>query len=186
MPDLSTVYPRNLPNVVLKWVLLGGLPSRFESATLLKNFIRIVDHTVASYELARQQFEQFVVRQTGSNLAEMFRAQAHMEDCITALDRAVRHGQRMRRSRDFAGSIPRLSVLEKSNAASISDIRNAIEHAEERVLKGKIKPSDTVMLWLDEDALEIETKRLTYEQLSKWLVEIHGLALDLTLVVFKT
>ena len=181
MPDLSDLYRQNLLNLTMRAVLTGGLPQTFEALTLLKNFVRLVDQTLESYELARTLFAKFVASTGGAGFSDMFRAQGYMENCVVGLDRAVRHLQRIRRRKDFAGVVPRLTVLTKPAPHEISDFRNAIEHAEERIFNGRVKPSDTVMLWMDDDAIELEGRRITYAQLSVWLIEIHALAFELTI-----
>jgi hypothetical protein len=56
MPDLSSLFRKNILTVVLAHVFTGAGPSTTRAAILLRSYVRVVDKALEDYELSRAAF----------------------------------------------------------------------------------------------------------------------------------
>jgi hypothetical protein len=99
------------------------------------NFVRLVDLAIGEYNLGRRA----TIDWWGPQRVLFTRAAGHFETCVTASHRAVCHLQAVRA---HPGALPHLgstfpsspSVLSGAGDISVCNMRNAIQHLEERIL----------------------------------------------------
>jgi hypothetical protein len=131
------------------------------------NMIRLMDKTVIEYECARDRCEG---RVRGIDQFATFRALAHMENCIGALHRTLLHLERIRQ---MPAAPPINRVGHKALRAAIgeiNDMRDAIEHADERLLtveKGAPLPVPV----LRSDRMTVGPDSVAYVDLAQWIYQ---------------
>lgn len=177
MPDLSDLDRALRANLLLSLVFRGQtLPADYATRVMVTTFVRVVHRAVEEYQMARQQFKEFVEPSPGPNLMALFHASDHMETCISLVDRACNFLKAMPERPELDGLIPSMTVMVKTNRQRVAILRNATEHLETRLLKGKIKEGDYVMLCMNEDSCELERRSITFAELASWLTEMHTFA----------
>lgn len=163
------------------------------------NFVRLVDLAIEEYELGRISSESMWAQNAGWTFS---RPTSHYETCVTATHRAILHLKAVRDHTDtpahFASILPSPpSVLSGVGDKTIGDIRNAIQHLDERLLaKGltatnpvkypPIQPGEAIMLammgseFVEGDMttlvmsrLELGGNSVTLEDMASWLTELH-------------
>ena len=163
--------------MLLSLVFRGNtLPTDYATRAMVSTYVRVTERAVEEYEMARTQFSEFTNRPSNGHFFSLFRASDHLESCISHVDRACNFLRAMPKRAEIAGLIPDLAVMIKANRQRIAILRNATEHLETRLMKGKISEGDYVMLCLGEDSCELERRSISYEELASWLTEMHSLA----------
>lgn len=177
MPDLSRLDTKLSLNVALNATLRAAGPLDRNARALWLNYVRLVDQLIWEYEAARHALQNFV--DTPNNtLSPLFRAIAHMETLVNTMRRAIFFARRMRRHKD-SPKIEKLNVLSGSAGDRLVEIRNAIEHLENKILKGKIAQGEPTTLLVQSDRLELLGHEILYRELADWAVELHDLAIEL-------
>ena len=185
IPDLSGLKPFSV-TFMMYHVFAGGGPKGHEAYGLLMNFVRLVDLTIREYENGRMALNQFVATDDFSSLGFFFRASAHFEVCISTLKRSMNHLIRMRRERKISQPLKDLlpKTLRGRKVERVRDdvrvLRDAIQHLEERILKGETPTGKPIALMPCEDCVELGGYRILYSDLAKWLRELHGCARKLS------
>lgn len=176
MPDLSGLFRKAMLTLLLTRVFQnagaqGHLPRAFQT-----NLVRLTDKALEDYELARAAFEEYVTRANNNVWSPLFRATGHMENCFSSLERALRLARRLLEDPETAQAVANFGVLAPEVRRSIGTIRNAMEHIDDRLLRGQIRDGDLIMLHLGEDAVQLQEQSIRYQELAAWLTELHGLA----------
>jgi len=112
-------------------------------------------------------------------IAPLFKASGHLETCIGAVWRAINFARRMRNDKNSPIIPKRLPVLSKTVEKLISNIRNTIQHAEDKIKKNQMVEGGAIFLVVKSAALEIAGTEITYADLSNWIKELHCLASSL-------
>ncbi len=73
-----------------------------------------------------------------------------------------------RRNRN-SPKIESLSVLSDNVARRVIDLRNSIEHLEERILNGKIAEGEPTTLFVKSDSIELTGIEIFYSDLADWI-----------------
>jgi hypothetical protein len=149
---------------------------------LLANLTRLTDKAILEYELARESIDRYLDAATDQPQTHLYRTFDHLETCLDAVHRAARHAERLRRNED-APSIDRDRLPRRWELSLLRDTRDAIQHAEEDVLRGttgadtgrpvSLVATDTAIV-AGESGLDIP-----YEQLARWIVQYHDLVREL-------
>lgn len=179
LPDLSAVFRRVTLNYTLNAVFSGAGAKDDKARIFVQSYIRLIDKALEEYELSRTNFDVFLSDETNTSFGPLFRAIGHMENCLYSLARAIRFARAMADHPEMAKHVPSLSVLQKPVRTRIEKIRNSIEHMDERVRNMKIKVGDLSALWLGEDYLELESRRIHYRELANWLTDLQTLSEEL-------
>lgn len=163
MPDLGEFTDDRFQRYVLacSWEDAGWLTA--EEHWLTANLSRLVDKSIREYRAASECLDAFVAdratprpeflgpAETVSVAAqrEIMRAVDHLENCIDAARRALRfvHTNAFRAATKSA--VPEL-ITELNRP--IRGIRDAIQHAERDLDKGKVEPGDPVFVAVTSDA----------------------------------
>jgi hypothetical protein len=143
------------------------------------NLVRLVDKTLEDYELSRVAFSESVSRPSNNVWSPLFRAVGHMENCFGSLERALRLARRLAEHEETATAVSGFGILEPAVRKRNSKIRNTMEHIDERVIQQQIKEGDLTMLFLSEDAVELQHERIEYSELVAWLRELHDLSTNM-------
>ena len=56
-----------------------------------------------------------------------------------------------------------------------NEIRNAVEHMDERIRKGLVV-DELIGLWIDDDGIELSGQKISFDELAEWMRELHGLS----------
>lgn len=176
MPDLSGLFRKMLLNHVLN-IIFGGAGTKDPKAGIfLRSYVRLVDKSLEDYELSRACFTEFVNRNDNNLLSPLFRAIGHMENCLNSLVRVSRYVEKMAAHPEMSKELTELRVLGDGNFDRIRKVRNSVEHMDERVRDGKVEPGELSTLWMDEEYITLEGRKITYQELGEWLSELHELA----------
>ena len=176
MPDLAELFRKTILTFVLSHVFQGA-GAKDDSARVFQiTLVRLVDKSLEDYELSRVAFSEYVSRSSNNVWSPLFRAVGHMENCFSSLERALRLARRLADHEETASAFSNCSVLAPAVRKRISKIRNAMEHIDDRVARQQINQGDLTMLFLGEDAVELQHERIEYLELAAWLRELHDLS----------
>ena len=181
MPDLSDLHA----NLTLDYFLnrtLGnaGLQMKGSGQAQFLNLVRLVDKTLLEYESARQYLQQYVESDNRTSL--FMRCVGHMENCIDSLNRAFSHLEGLKASLHHEQSrtsqpIPQIAREEVPNARSrkrVNDIRDAIQHMDDRISKGRagaeIAP---IGLNVKSDSIELDNEEIYFADLAHWVRQVY-------------
>ena len=68
-----------------------------------------------------------------------------------------------------------LEILSSGAVERIRGMRGAVEHLEEKILKGEIEKGQAHTLLLGEDGIELAEDVISYDDLARWVVGLHDL-----------
>ena len=158
----------------------GGGPTDLTVYALWVNFIRLVDVSVREYELARRRIDG-----KSPNLPRINVATGHFESLLSTLKRAIAHLKALRSHRDAPTSLKRLlpgrsKVLSGSVEKRVTGMRDAIQHLDEKVIKGAIHKGEPVCLVPEIQGVRLGNFNISYQELASWIQELHHLAGEVT------
>lgn len=184
IPDLSELKPFSV-TFMMSHFFTGSGPKGRKAFALVMNFIRLVDLAIREYENGRDALCEFATTINGFGLHLTIRASAHFEVCISTLKRSVYLLKRIQKHPEVPQSLkdllPRGSrVLPGQGEHQILDMRNAIQHLEERIITGEIMAGQSLGLMPSEDCIELGGCRILYPDLAEWLRELHIHAIRLS------
>jgi hypothetical protein len=139
MPSVDHMSNRGSLNVVLDRTLSGlpGLPKSPMLVGLFTNFVRLTDKALREYDAARAELLFYVEPTEGLNTGHYLRAIDHMENCVSGIHRAVLNSRALRQHK-IGRSGPRLTDRQETR---IRDVRNTIEHSDEKLLGKRYRNS---------------------------------------------
>ena len=170
MPELPEGSDKTFLADILNVVFTRGGPSDFAAAAYSRNFIRLCDLAIREYMLAREALIEYI-NTPNEVMSPLFHAVGHLEQCIHAMRRAIRFARNKQGPR-----LPRMDVISSDVESRIRNIRNAIEHTDERIRKGRIQKGEFLMLGVKSGSIELEGKEIYYSELAKWLKQLKQLA----------
>ena len=161
MPDLSPLFSDNTANVF--WDTLLGhnnalKPGSADSALGI-NFVRVTDRAIFEYEHAREHLLRSMAPGGSLNL---LRAVWHFESCIDATNRGIALAQQLRKRQPGPSSLLPTARQQRQ----VRQMRNAIAHADERIVKGDFTPGRPIMVYPRATRIELGKHTLTYRDLS--------------------
>lgn len=180
MPDISSLARESGQSLVLlsfrNWLTGHGVPMVIGSHAHAhyRNFVRLVDKAVRRYESARQYLEASVHRAPDETaLDHVVRALSDLEDMFHAVHRALR----LLDSLKGACEAPVTSVdLRPFPSSTVRRIRDANEHIDDYLAKGKIGAGDDVMLRVWAQGISFAGQSISYVTIQLWLTRLHGIA----------
>jgi len=184
MPDLSGLD--TLINRLLVQVLVGDPGVSKKVARYRKNFVRLVDKALWEYDKARESILADVARAnrsikgTGKSSSEynFIKFTNHIETCINAVSRLFKLLERIKSEKQSPAWPRELQRLLETKGESIANIRNAVEHIDEKIQKGEIGPGKPIMLTVSEndEALIVANYEIKFEELAMVLNKMHEIA----------
>ena len=176
MPALDHLVA-NMRVVVLERSLAGPptqLRGNHVATAVFVNFCRLTDKALLEYEAARADFDSYVSG-AGSPLPYL-RGIDHMENCIDATYRAVRHAEALRLLKIGRGA----PAPTKEQRDGLKQVRDAIQHSEDRLLKNSngprrphINPGQAFALFPTNTRVVIGEHALGYRQLASVITKCH-------------
>jgi hypothetical protein len=177
MPALDHLASINMLNVILERTLVG-LPPKLRSYPMTGVFVnlcRLTDKALNEYKAARADLLNYV--SSNRHPAYLLRAIEHLENSIDATYRAVLNGEALRNNKIGRGA---LRLTDKQRKC-LKDVRDAIEHSDERLLKISKGPSRPwfqqgrpFSLFVTNTQIAIGTNVLTYRQLVAAITKCHS------------
>ncbi len=157
---------------------MGG-PRDYRAYGLVANFIRLTDLALNEYELARHAVHEFASRIEG--IPHPAIATNHFEACIVAVKRAVGLLEAMKSSPHSPTSLksllPRhISVLSSGVQTAVTDMRDAIQHLDDKLRSGEISHGEPVMLAFEEDGVQLGSKTIRYTDMAAWIRNLNEVA----------
>ncbi len=154
-----------------------------------RQYIRLTDKALDEYNEARLLILAQV--EVGSRTTDemtsngrgiyMFKFIDHMENCISSVRRALRYLEYIKGNQDGL-QVPKL-IRKQINSLSTSlvDVRNFIEHMDEKIQNNEIQENEPVMMKLidTQDGVTIAGRTLKFSTLSIILVKLQEFGKDL-------
>lgn len=178
IPSVDHLSNKGTLNVLLDrtWSSLPpGLPRDRTMVGLFMNFSRLTDKALREYDAARAELLLFVSPRVGLGTSSYLRAIDHMENCVSAIHRAVLNAQALQANK-IGRAGPRLTQRQEQRLAYL---RNAIEHSDEKLLGKWFKKSppfdraDPYSLRLANTSMIIGNNVLTYKELVSAMTKCH-------------
>ena len=170
MPDLSGESDKKILGHLLNVIFRGGGPKDWQADAFSHNFVRLCDLATHEYELAREALVEQV--NTPNNvMSPLFRAVGHFEQCFSALQRALLFAHHKK-----GPKLPHSDVLSKRVRKRLRNIRNAIEHTDRDLRKGRISENKQIMLIVKSDSVELGGNEIYYNELAEWIRSLNKLA----------
>lgn len=181
LPSLSQLQTDLLGPAVTRSLIGSYGSTGSPQKCLITSFVRLVEKCIHEYELGRGHLEAFA---GSSGFTEFFRAQGHFENSIQTLQRTLLFLDalitRGVKGADGSPVLPkrnRLAVLSKSARDRVNDLRDAIEHMDDRIRKTNTYPAGhAIGLHPSKLELRLGNASVSYAELAHWLTELHGLA----------
>jgi hypothetical protein len=179
LPDLSGLDNALTANQALEILFRGKTYPSVEADGLVTAFVRTTESAVDAYERARKLLVDSAQKSNG--LGTYLKGLSEIEVCVTALDRAMRVAKRLVDPAEPTvqdGDLP-----SKGSMTRLSRMRNAIDHVDAPVSKGKFGEGRYLFLFVTETDLVINDEgaeiRVKQVDFGGWLEQLHGLADDL-------
>jgi hypothetical protein len=179
MPSVDHLSNKSTLNVLLDRTLAGlptGLPPDRTMIGLFMNFSRLTDKALREYDAARAELLLYVSPHVGLGTSSYLRAIDHMENCISAVHRAVLNAKALRTNK-IGRAGPHLTSRQEQR---LTHLRHAIEHSDEKLLgkrKSKSSPpfdkADPYSLRLANTSMVIGNNVLTYKELVSAMTKCH-------------
>lgn len=182
IPNLS--HLNQLSHIFMHNRYFSGIgPSDHEAYALFMNYVRLVDIILREYENGRKELENFLALKNDSWISThlVIIASGHFEICINTLKRVINYLKRIRGhpkvAQPLKDRLPRNSmVLDGKSEKVITEMRDAIEHLENRIQRGEITPGQTLCIVPREDSLELGRHVILFSDLAEWIREVHSYA----------
>jgi hypothetical protein len=181
MPDLSNLSGTLAIDHMLNWTLRGvGLQMEGPGQAQFLNLVRLVDKTLLEYESARQYLQQYVDSRNKTSL--YMRCVGHMENCVDSLNRVFSHLVRLRTSLHREQShtseplpqIVREVIPSRTDRKRINDIRDAIQHMDDRIRKNRAgRDIAPIGLLVKSDSIELDGREITFIELADWIQQVY-------------
>lgn len=148
IPKLD-VYPSGFPAHWMNVFLLGKRPAAYKAHAIVTTYVRLVEAAYDHYKNARRHAERYWVSHEATSIpiGSVIMSVTYFEDCITSMHRAIECMRRIRRYREVPADIRSLFAVKPQFCADavvrrIRNMRNDIQHMDDRVIRGDI-PTDT-------------------------------------------
>ena len=182
MPDIASLLKSRL---VSRQLLHLFIPEQIanEDQQYRANLARLVDKAISAYTEARN-FIELEIAEAKRPAEEMMRTGRifytfgfvdSMENCINATHRALLIFERLKRVPVGAHMDKTTRKLIETHVQKVNDVRDLIEHMDEKILKGEIGPGQRVMLapGSDQESVVIGTYTLRFDRLASVLQNLH-------------
>jgi len=139
---------------------------------------RLVDKSFDEYLIARQYILE--ERKTGDKLAYRFTIINHLENCINAINRAIKvFNSSIETDESFIKNFVSENTVNKIKELNVSSIRNRVEHVDEDILENKFETG--LFLDVDEDYSQIciNKRCLEFVELASIIEHYHNFVLEI-------
>jgi len=160
MPDISDLAKHPLiPALTLSLMFSKGDQFSKKAALYLRNFIRLIDKSVKEYLKAREAILSQIKEKNRSSeemqkegrVIYIFSFVDHAENCVNAIRRLLHLLESIKKER-MSPPIPKIPrKLIEAHGNMIGNIRNTIEHLDEKIQNDECSKGEPVMLFLAED-----------------------------------
>jgi len=191
MPDLSGL-DSSLKARLMVQALVGDPGVSQEVGLYRREFIRLVDKAEDEYQEARAAILAQIAEanRPAEEMAKhgrqifMFQFTDHIETCINAVRRLFRLLERIKSEKESLEIPTELLELVEAKTNSIAHVRNAAQHMDERIEKGKRTSGEPIMLTLskNEDGVVVLKHELKFEELAMVLKKMHEIAVHILTV----
>jgi hypothetical protein len=199
MPDLSDLDSKVIIKHGLHHMFRGVGPHTAPAIGLVANFIRLVDKSVREYCFAWDALEEFVQAHrarleheelhgfptadpalgTHTKLSPLFRVSDHLENCISAVKRAIETAWKIRRLQT-APHVGKDEISSKAAEERLTDFRDAFEHTADKTLRRhEIDTGEFVIPFTDGSVAYIGKHSLPLADLATWVRQLHALSVRL-------
>lgn len=134
-----------------------------EGGALAIGYIRLTDKAVREYQSARRE-----LRDGSGRIHRVVRASDHLENSIGAVCRAVRFAEALTRAREDVEKPPR-SIFSSSAKRRLTDIRDAIEHQDNDIVRGKAPIGTPTAPVVEDGHLRVGGTRILVQEYVTWL-----------------
>ena len=181
MPDISDLD--SLIEVLMLSLMLPGdekLPPK--TRLYRRNFVRLIDKAVLEYGRAQgalcAQTEE--PNRPAEELLEgrelyIFTFANHLENCLNAIRRLLNHLDKLKSDRGGIEIDRTIRNIIESASRSLIDIRDTVEHLDERIQKDEIGPKESIMLSVTDDqrGAEIAGTTISFAELERIIRRLH-------------
>jgi hypothetical protein len=185
MEDLSGLEKLQ-PTLTLNLVFAqGDRDITRRTASARKVYIRLLDKTVDEYEEARKlivaqiaEGQRSVDEMTrNGRYIYMFKFIDHMENCISTVRRIIRVLDILKGNQDGLAFLRTIKRHIESMTRPIIDVRDTVEHIDERIHKDVIQENEPLMLMItdSQDGIMIGGQSLKFSTLSTLVKQLHAL-----------
>ena len=164
MPELSELSNKVLFLWLKKWALAGG-PKIQKSYALGSSFMRVLNQTINQYTAARKELLFHV--EHPDRLVHYFNAITYLESCIIFLRRSLRFAEAIKRDYFSPKIGGKRSVFSSGVIKKITDLRNGIEHLDEKLIK-----VNNCVMSINEKDFDLMEIKVTYDELAKWIKQL--------------
>ena len=153
-------------------LLTGDRGREYEDRALMTNLARLVDRSVVRYREASDYLDEWIETRHLGNLSAQFRGVSAIEECITLVHRAGKYADELERR-----GVIDLALMPSANDRNpIKDMRDAIQHLEDRIL-GRRKPpihgGEPNFPSFGPKAVQLGSQSLSYQSLSATITALH-------------
>lgn len=180
IPSL-TCGTRRSTHLLARLVLLKERPAVLAHLQLAASFLRTLDFACSTYRMAKIGLTTFS-KQRATN--GFFDGVSALETCLSETHRAIQFASALSRAGikmpDGSPLVPRMirtRVLSSRIASRIGSLRHAIQHLDERIIKGEIGLAHALGPRPDSSSFSIGRMTVKYGELAGWLTELDALAL---------
>lgn len=179
LPDLTRLSPSSEAMAIRRY-FLGAGDLKHEAHVLQLNAVRLSDNALAEYTLARDAVLKYH-DSTGPGITHILRASGHLENCVWAIERFIKHAKALRANvfvpEELARSIPKnLSVLSSNTERAVTRMRHTLAHLEGQLLKGELPEGSDVILLPKKQGLGVGKHLIPWVDLVQWIIDINACA----------
>jgi hypothetical protein len=181
----------------VRYFFVGSPSQNHQVNALASTYMRLVEAAIAEYRLGSTALREVWSDHTSLGLRAMHRSISHFESCVSDMHRAIAAYRRLWSQPDRD---PLSAYLADQKPAFISDkiafqvrnMRDAVHHLEEKVVKGEVAEGQPIALKPDGqevphrtepgqtvktfDRLVIGPHELTFSNIATWLSEMATVA----------
>ena len=147
-----------------------------------RNFVRLIDKAVLEYVEAREAlFAQ--VEEPNRPAAELQKGRIlyictianHLENCLNAVRRLLNHLDKLKSDKGGIEIDRTTRNIIESASTSFIDIRDTVEHLDERIQKDELGPDQSIMLSITDDqrGAEIAGTTISFAELERIIRRLH-------------
>jgi len=150
IPEI-TKYANGFPSHWMNIVFLGNRPDAYKIHAIVTTYVRLVEGAFVHYKQARQYVLAFWNTHTEIGIGSHNLASTHFEDCINSMHRATLCMIRIRSNREVPADLKALVPTKPRFAAEgvakrLRDMRDTIQHMDEKVLNAEIPDGSPFMV----------------------------------------
>lgn len=169
IPDLSKLFDRNILDLALD-AALGTWrgPKEHPHNRIWINMVRLSDQSVREYESARRALIEYGEKGHEGHVSPFYLAIDHFENAVNAVYRATWDASTLHALGGWA-----FGLASTEQRKALADVRNAVQHIDEGLRKGRVEPGIPIYLVPLPDYLQIADYQLAYRDLADCISITH-------------